>query len=113
MIRLVRPFLLVVVCLGLGGCADESYGLPKFKLRYETAIERRASLSALRRAWQERPETVSPDGNLYERGLLNRAAFFGRKVKGTETYRPACDFWMACVREHIARYEEDAHKFRG
>lgn len=112
MTRLVRLVCLIVACAYLSGCSDERYGIPNLKLRYESAIERRASLSALRRAWQDRPDSVSAEANLYERGLLNRAAFFGRKVKGTETYRAACDFWMACVREHIARYEEDAHKFR-
>lgn len=112
MARLVRLLCLLLAGIALGGCADRHYGFPTIKLRYGTTIERRATLSTLRRAWADRPRETGPEGNLYERGLLNRAAFFGRKVKGTETYRPACDFWMSCVGEHIARYEEDAHQFR-
>lgn len=112
MTRLVRLACLIVACACLSGCGDERYSVGSINLRYETPIQRHASLSALRRAWSTRPESTGPEGNLYERGVLNRAAFFGRKVKGTETYQAACDFWMACVREHIARYEEDAHKFR-
>ena len=111
MSRLIRALSLLIVCACLSGCADDSYRLPDLKLRFGTAIERRASLSVLRRTWAERPQKVSPGANLYERSLLNRAAHFGRKVKGTESYQPACDFWMACVRDHIARYDEDAERF--
>ncbi len=109
------PLLRICALLGLlllGGCGEERYGIPSLKLRYDTPVERRASLSILRRAWADRPRDISPEANLYERGLLNRAAFFGRKINGTETYRAACDFWMGCVREHIARYEDEAHHFR-
>ncbi len=107
-LRLCLP----VLCLVLSACADARYGIASVKLRFDSPIERRASLSALKHAWEDRPDEICPEGNLYERSLLNRAAYFGRKVKGTETYQPACDFWMRCVREHIARYEEDAHRFR-
>lgn len=114
--RCPRNPLAIILCFALlmmawSGCAEERYGVSTIQLRYATPIERRASLSILRRAWRERPSEVSPEGNLYERSLLNRASFFGRKVNGTETYEAACDFWMACVRDHIARYEEDAHRF--
>lgn len=112
MAHLVRLLCLLLAGIALSGCADQRFGMPTVKLRYGTTIERRATLSSLRRAWADRPADTCAEGNLYERGLLNRAAFFGRKIKDTETYRPACDFWMDCVREHIARYEEDAHKFR-
>jgi hypothetical protein len=111
MTRLFRAVCLLVVWVLLSGCADDSYRLPNIQLRYGTAIERRASLSVLRRTWAERPEVVSPGASLYERALMNRAAYFGRKVKGTESYRAACDFWMACVQDHITRYEEDASRF--
>ena len=109
--RLLRALCVLVVCACLSGCADDSYRLPSLKLRYGTEIERRASLSVLRRIWTDRPAAISQPANLYERAILNRAALFGRKVKGTESYRAACDFWMTCVRDHIARYEEDATRF--
>jgi hypothetical protein len=112
MTRLVRLACLVVACAFISGCGDDRYGIAQLRLRHATVIERRASLSALRRAWAARPDTASAEGNLYERSVLNRAAYFGRQVKDTETYRAACDFWMACVREHIARYEDDAHRFK-
>lgn len=115
MARAARPFatLLALSCLlPLTSCSEARYRLPTLQLRYETVVERRASLSLLRHAWEDRPQEISPEGNHYERGLLNRAAFFGRKIAGTETHRAACDFWMECVREHIERYEEDAHRFR-
>lgn len=108
----VQALCLVVLCAVLTGCGDERYRMPAIKLRYDTPIERRASLSTLRRVWNERPKEISPDGNHYERAVLNRAALLGRKINGTETYRAACDFWMSCVREHILRYEEDAHRFK-
>lgn len=111
MVRLLQVIGTAVACVVLSGCADDHYRLPTLKLRHTTEIERRASLSLLRRAWADRPDTISPGADTYERALLNRAAWFGRKVKETETYRPACDFWMACVRDHIARYEEDAAGF--
>ena len=110
--RIIRLFGWLAAAVVLTGCSDGRYRMPAIQLRYGTAIERRATLSTLRRAWEDRPDEVCPDGNLYERAMLNRAAFFGRKISGTETYKPACDFWMDCVRDHIARYEEDAHKFR-
>jgi hypothetical protein len=109
--RLIRTLALMVVCVVLSGCADDSYRVPNLKLRHGTEIERRASLSILRRTWAERPQTVSPGASVYERAILNRAALFGRRVKHTETYRAACDFWMSCVKQHIARYEEDAERF--
>lgn len=111
MARLLRFIGLVVLCALLGGCGDDDHRVPALKLRHTTAIERRASLSMLRRAWAERPGTVSVGAGLHERALLNRTAWFGRKVKDTETYRAACDFWMACVRDHIARYEDDAGRY--
>lgn len=86
--------------------------MPVIRLRFDTASERRATLRVLRHHWETRPNVVSPDGNLYERALLNRAALFGRRIRGTETYYAACDFWMNCVRDHISRYEDDAHRFR-
>ncbi len=108
--RLRRVVLFCLLLLALSGCREGSYGTPRLTLRYETTIERRASLSVLRRAWAERPAEINDDARLYERALLNRAALFGRKVRGTESYRAACDFWMVCVREHITRYEEDAER---
>lgn len=107
----LRLLLLLGVAFVLNSCSDASYGLPKLTLRYETTIERRASLSSLRRAWADRPDEISDEARLYERALLNRAAFFGRKVRGTETYDAACNFWMTCVRDHIERYEDDAARF--
>ncbi len=111
MVRLARLLCLLGVILALSACSDVSYGLPKLTMRYGTVIERRATLSALRRAWADRPDEVNDAARLYERAILNRAALFGRKVKGTESYETACNFWMACVRDHIVRYEDDAERF--
>jgi len=103
---------LVFVLLLASGCGEERYGMPDIKLLYKTSGQRRTTLFILRRHWEDRPRAISPEANLYERALLNRAAHFGRKINGTETYRAACDFWMSCVKEHISRYEDDAHHFR-
>jgi hypothetical protein len=111
MIPSLRTIGLVALCVLFTGCGEEDRRAPAMKLRHATAIERRASLSILRRAWAERPQKISDSANVYERSLLNRTAWFGRKIKDTETHRVACDFWMACVRDHIARYDEDAVRF--
>jgi hypothetical protein len=60
----------------------------------------------------ERPEDPTDDHCWYERRLLDRSAFFGRKIRDTETYREACNFWMDCVREHIERYEDNRYSQR-
>lgn len=104
MTRLCRAVFFFLVCIVLSGCAGESYAVPRFKLRYGTAGERRESLTALREAWRERPDEINVGACLYERAVLNRSALFGRKIRGTETYRAACDFWKNCAREHTARY---------
>jgi len=64
----------------------------------------------LQRAWYERVLETSDDQRWYERRLINRASFFGRKIKNTETYQSACSFWMGCVREHIDRYDDEHYK---
>jgi hypothetical protein len=73
-------------------------------------IERRATLSMLRRAWEDRPMEINDDHFWYERRLLDRSAFFGRKVKDSETYHDACNFWMNCVREHVDRYDDALYR---
>lgn len=97
---------------GLTGCTDARFEPPKVQLRYSTPIERRASLSLLQRAWNERVRETSEEQCWYERRLIDRAAIFGRKIKNTETYQSACSFWMSCVREHIDRYDDDHYKIR-
>lgn len=105
--RLCRVVLLALLCVALNACADGSYRMRHLKLRFATADERRASLAVLERAWEERPARRTEEGCLYERALLNRAAHFGRQVRGTESYRAACDLWKHCAHEHIARYGRD------
>ena len=109
--KLLRAVLLAFVA-GLAGCADSDSRPPQISLRAATAIERRATLSILRRAWEDRPMDINNDHFWYERRLLDRSAFFGRKVKDSETYREACSFWMNCVREHVDRYDDDLYKRR-
>lgn len=108
---LLRVALLAVLA-GLAGCADSDSRPPNISLRATTAIERRATLSILRRAWEDRPMEITDDHFWYERRLLDRSAFFGRKIKDSETYREACSFWMSCVREHVDRYDDDLYKRR-
>lgn len=98
------------VLAGLAGCSDSDDRPPAIALRADTAIARRATLSMLRRAWAERPHETSNDHLWYERRLLDRAGFFGRKVRDTEIYREACTFWMSCVREHVERYDDERYK---
>ncbi|MCX6953693.1 MAG: hypothetical protein NTV51_16200 [Verrucomicrobia bacterium] len=109
--KLLRVALLAVVA-SLAGCDDSDSRPPQIPLRAATTIERRATLSVLRRAWEDRPREISNDHFWYERRLLDRSAFFGRKVKDSETYREACSFWMSCVREHVDRYDDDLYKRR-
>jgi hypothetical protein len=97
---------------GLAGCAESNSHPPATPLRTATAIERRASLSILRRAWEDRPMETNNDHFWYERRLLDRSAYLGRKIKDTETYLEACRFWMSCVREHVDRYDDDRYKTR-
>lgn len=97
-----RVVLFTWAVILLSGCSGGGYDMPA--LNHKTAGERQATLQALRRAWSERPEGTNDEACLYERAVLNRAALFGRKVQGTESYVTACNFWRACAREHIARY---------
>jgi hypothetical protein len=109
------PFLFLLG-LGLSGCTDEGSASrpPEIKLRMATSIERRATLSILRRAWADRPTGVNDDHCWYERRLLNQSGYFGRKVSGTEVYVEACQFWMRCVREHLENYDDATyHGLRG
>jgi hypothetical protein len=107
----ILPWLLLAL---LAGCADSASRPPDVPLRANTAIERRATLSMLRRAWSERPRDETDDHCWYERRLLNRSGYFGRKVRGSETYEEACSFWMGCVREHLEAYDDDTYRgFRG
>lgn len=110
--RKLLPTALLAIVVGLAGCDDTDSRPPNIALRSETSIERRATLSILRRAWADRPETVNDNHFWYERRLLDRSAYFGRKIKDSETYREACSFWMCCVREHVERYDDDLYKRR-
>ncbi len=97
---------------GLAGCVDSNSRPPSVPLRADSPIERRATLSTLRRAWEERPIEISDDHSWYERRLLDRSAYFGRKIRNTETYRAACDLWMSCVKEHVERYDDGYYRRR-
>ena len=109
----MKKFLQMVplaLLLGMAGCSESESHPPAISLRAENAIERRATLSLLRRAWEDRPLDASDDHCWYERRLLDRSAYFGRKIRNTETYLEACDFWMRCLREHIEHYDDDHYK---
>jgi hypothetical protein len=109
--KILSAALLAIVAV-LAGCDDTNARPPNIALRCETSIERRATLSILRRAWADRPDTVNNDHFWYERRLLDRSAYFGRKIKDSETYREGCQFWMSCVRDHVDRYDDDLYKRR-
>lgn len=111
----MRKSLLIVLLAfsaGLAGCADSDSRPPDIPLRVATTIERRATLSVIRRAWEDRPMEISDDHFWYERRLLDRSACFGRKIKDTELYREACSFWMICVRDHVDRYDDRRYNKR-
>jgi hypothetical protein len=94
----------------LVGCAASDSRPPSVNIRTSTEIERRATLSILRRAWEDRPSGNSDDHCWYERRLLNRSAYFGRQVQHTETYVAACQFWSSSLREHLDAYDDDYFK---
>ncbi len=110
--RKILPLLLLVLLAGMPGCADFASSPPTITIRVATAIERRATLSILRRAWDDRPRETNDNHFWYERRLLDRSAYFGRKIKDSETYREACSFWMSAVRDHVERYDDDRYKKR-
>lgn len=97
---------LTVILLALTGCESDESRPPAIELRTKTAIERQATLSILRRAWRERPTETSDAHAWYERRLLNRIGAFGKRVKGTETFRPAGQLWLDCLHDHRLRYED-------
>jgi len=105
MSRLVAPVLLGLL-LALAGCEADEARPPDIALRTESAIARQATLSKLRRAWAERPEEVTDAHGWYERRLLNRIGAFGKRVKGTESFRTASQFWLDCLHAHRLRYED-------
>jgi hypothetical protein len=104
--------VLLVALAGLAGCTDSDSRPPATPLRTATTIERRATMSILRRVWEERPADISHANFWYERRLLDRSAIFGRRVRDTESYNEACTFWMNCVRQHVDRYDDDLYKRR-
>ncbi len=108
-LRLVFLFSLILLG-GLAGCSSAESRPPDVPIRTATAIERRATFSILRRAWEDRPQGASDDHCWYERRLLIRSGFFGKKIKDTETYVEACQFWMRCVREHLEVYDDEHYK---
>jgi hypothetical protein len=101
-----RRLLLAVLLLTLAGCAEEEARPPTIELRAATPIERQATLSRLRRAWAERPLARTDAHAWYERRLLNRLGAFAKRIKGTETFRPASQLWLDCLHEHRTRYED-------
>lgn len=110
--RMSLPLAGLLLLAILAGCSESESRPPSIPVRTETALERRVTLSSLRRAWEERPEGVSDDHCWYERRLLDRSAFFGRKISNTETYLEACQFWNRCLREHLETYDDDHYKRR-
>ena len=104
-LRIIALLLLLTVPL-LSGCTETETPLPAITLRYRTAIERRATLSILKQSWEDRPMEINNANKWYEHRLLNRIGFYGRKVVGTETFRPASQFWLDCLHEHQTRYDE-------
>jgi hypothetical protein len=107
---IIRRCLLVALLAQLAGCAASDSRPPSVNIRTSTEIERRATLSILRRAWEDRPPGISDDHCWYERRLLNRSAYFGRQVQHTETYVAACQFWSSSLREHLDAYDDDYFK---
>ena len=102
--RCATPLLLLLCLLGLTGCGEDASQRSVVPLRTETAIERQATLSMLRRAWAERPRGRGDEQMWQERRLLNRLGIFGKKIVRTETHRAAARFWLECLREHEERY---------
>lgn len=108
----IRLLCLLVVFSVVTGCSESDSRPPAVPMRTETVIERRATLSILRRAWEDRPEGISDAHCWYERRLLDRSAYFGRKIRDTETYLEATQFWMRCLREHLDAYDDEHYKRR-
>lgn len=107
--QILRATILVFVA-SVAACADPNARPPNSSLRVATAIERQASLSLLRHTWEQRPRGLTDDNFWHERRFLDRSAFFGRKIRNTETYVEACNFWMRCVREHVDRYDDTRYR---
>lgn len=108
--RIFRRGLLITLLALLAGCAESESRPPSVKILTSTEIERRATLSILRRAWEDRPSGISDDHCWYERRLLNRCAYFGRQIKHAETYVAACQFWSSSLREHLDAYDDEYFK---
>jgi hypothetical protein len=112
--RRLRIVLALALLAVLPGCEDDESHPPETPILTANPIERRVTLSVLRRAWEVRPREVSDSHCWYERRLLDRSGYFGRKIRDTETYVEACQFWMRCVREHLESYDDKTYQgFRG
>jgi hypothetical protein len=108
--RLSRLLLPLLVLTLVPGCEDPDSRPPEIAVRTATVIERRATLSIFRRAWEDRPRRISDAHCWYERRLLNRMGFFGRSIRHTETHVEACQFWLSCLREHMSSYDDETYK---
>ncbi len=112
--RLFHAVLALALLAILAGCDDSDSRPPDTPIRIATTIERRVTLSVLRRAWDDRPREITDAHCWYERRLLDRSGIFGRRIRDTETYVEACQFWMRCVREHLDSYDDKTYQgFRG
>lgn len=90
--------------LGAGFGGEPSFAPPAIHIK--TAAERRASLEALRQAWDARPEAVSAANEKAERYFLNRLIYFVRSTRDREVYGDACRFWNECYHDHASRYRD-------
>lgn len=109
-VRFATLLAWVVVIATSSGCAESKPRASITNIRTSTSMERITTLSALQSVWENRPTELSEANFWYERRLIARSAYFGKKVQGTECFDQACSFWSGCVHAHISRYGTDIYK---
>lgn len=104
LLLLLAAAIAIVCMLAAFGPSEEHLITPA--IHYRTAADRHATLAALRTAWNERPDKISPDNDYAERQFLYRLIGFIRRTKGSESYYEACGLWNVCYHDHATRYDD-------
>lgn len=100
--------ILLMVATGIGGLylhvQNEKTRLKNPTVSVRTETDRRASLSALERAWNQRPLERTLRHARDEKDFINHTAFFVQQIYRRETGPSAIAFYRRTVSDFMNRY---------
>lgn len=95
----------MIALLGFARQGDDRLVVPFLALK--TTEERRATLEALRTAWNNRPAAATPANARAEKDFINRTANFVDRSAGREIEGEAFAFYRRTVFDFFARYQSE------